>query len=312
MSYSLLHQAQEDESSMSAGPSVESEDELVEIKSEVVPVGAALVGAEHPALEERRHSMCARQHDGRLGSWGRLCIQGVEATRSSNVRVETVAMNRRAWRNVGDQELTQGRVVDAVDDAHSATPEPTGLVPLDRHDDRQFRPVLTTPALAGSPAPIEGLIDFDVARQQIASRVDRHSPQLGEHRPGRLVTPESELSLEGHRRDTVLARCEQPGGVEPDCQGCACPVKDSAGRDTGTRMARGALVAPVPVEPSRGSTVLASETVGPSKPPQVVKTVSVLREPRTELAKVCRVVLMGTRCDQHTETLPRNSQIYSG
>ena len=82
MSYSLLHQAEEDESSMSTGPPVEPEDELVEIKSQVVPVGAALVGAEHPALEERRHSMCARQHDGRLGSWGRLCIQGVLGRRT--------------------------------------------------------------------------------------------------------------------------------------------------------------------------------------------------------------------------------------
>ncbi len=153
MSYSLLHQAQEDESSMSTGPPVEPEDELVEIKSQVVPVGAALVGAEHPALEERRHSMCARQHDGRLGSWGRLCIQVVEATRGANVGVETVAVDRCAWRNVGDPKLTQGRLVDAVNDAHSATPEPTGLVSLDRHDNRQLRPVLTAPALAGSPPP---------------------------------------------------------------------------------------------------------------------------------------------------------------
>ncbi len=238
MSYSLLHQAQEDESSMSAGPPVEPEDELVEIESQVVPVGAALMGAEHPALEERRHSMCAGQDDGRLGSWGWLCIQVVEATRGANVGVETIAVDCRAWRNVGDQELTQGRVVDAVDDAHSATPEPTGLVSLDRHDDRQLRPVLTTPALAGSPPPIESLIDFDVACEQIASGVDRHGPELGEHRPSSLVAPKSELSLEGHRRDAVLTRGEQPGGVEPDCQGCARPVEDGAGRDTGTQMAR--------------------------------------------------------------------------
>ena len=114
------------------------------------------------------------------------------------------------------------------------------------------------------------------------------------------MAPESELSLESHRRDAVLTRGKQPGGVEPNCQGCARPVEDGAGRDTGTQMARRALVAPVPVEPTSRSAALADETAGPSKPPQVVKTVSVFGEPRTELAEVCWVVPVGTRCDQHT------------
>ena len=61
------------------------------------------------------------------------------------------------------------------------------------------------------------------------------------------MAPESELSLESHRRDAVLTRGKQPGGVEPNCQGCARPVEDGAGRDTGTEMARQALVAPDPL-----------------------------------------------------------------
>ena len=58
-----LEEAQEHEPAVATAPAVETKDEPVKVERDVVPAGAALVGAEHPALEERGDSVDPGQMD---------------------------------------------------------------------------------------------------------------------------------------------------------------------------------------------------------------------------------------------------------
>lgn len=171
------------------------------------------------------------QNDGCQGTRSRLSVQDVEASRGANVRVEPVAVDGRSRRDIVDEELTKGCVVHAVNDAHSTAPETAGLVAFDGHDDRQLSTVLPSSALSWGPPAIEGLVNFDVASQKLTARVDGGGPQLGQHHPGRLVAPNTELALQRHCRDPILTGGEQPRRVKPDGQWCASAVEDGAGRD---------------------------------------------------------------------------------
>ena len=90
-----------------------------------------------------------------------------------------------------------------------------------------------------------GVIDFDVAMQRLAGRVDHRAPQLVQQHPRRFVPPQPQLPLEQQGGHASLVGDGQIGRPEPDRQRRLRVVENRAGRQRDLVAARRALPSPM-------------------------------------------------------------------
>ena len=180
---------------MSAAASVEPEDKLVEVERHVVPPNAALMRAQHPALEKRGDPMDAGQDPGGLGAWGHGgdVLVGRVAQGSSVAR-PAVRVDGRAGLDVGIDECPQVAGVRAGQHTHPTAPEAGAGHTLNGYPYQDFRARGTT-TKSLSETPEEGLVHLDLARKAGAVLVGSCHAELGEHCPGGLVAVQIELAF---------------------------------------------------------------------------------------------------------------------
>src|SRR5665811_1902108 len=148
----------------------------------------------------------------------------------------------------------------------------------------------------------ERLIDLNIASEPVPARAHHHRAIAVQHRPCGLIRTEPHLALQLRRRDANLATGQVPRGREPHRQRRTCAMKDRARGRRDATVATSA--APPPVRrppPSASTTPRTHETVRPAKPVQVVKTLPVLIEPRTQLRVGTWIIT--TRSRRHTQIL---------
>ena len=85
------------------------------------------------------------------------------------------------------------------------------------------------------------VIDFHVAVQRLAGRVDHRAPQLVQQHPRRFVPSQAQLPLEQERRHAALVGHRQIGRPEPHRQRRLRVVENRAGRQRDLVSARRAL-----------------------------------------------------------------------
>jgi len=127
-------------------------------------------------------------------------------------------------------------------------------------------------------APV-GLIHLDDAIQPVAARANHGATQLMQHRPGGLVTAQTEDALQTQSADAVLLAGNLPHGAEPDRQGQVTVLKNGPCRD---RHLIPAVVAATPIPPDRQSI----STRAPGTNPPVRPT----QEPRKYSAQASSVL----------------------
>lgn len=137
----------------------------------------------------------------------------------------------------------------------------------------------------------EGLVDLDVAAEQVLRGAAHRGAQLVAHRPGGLIRPEPEQWLKRCGTDAVLRDGHQPGGLEPHRQRRAGVLEDRAGEYPDSLAAACARPASGRQSPALlAAAVRAAEAVGPPQPVQVVQACRVVREPGAHRGEVARVV----------------------
>src|SRR5712691_3512847 len=97
----LLEKPVEEEAALARTAAVEAEGELVEVEVELVRPGGALVGAEQPALEQRRDPVDAGHRDVRRVTAGGDAGLMVEKSRiaESAIALPVVGVDNRARRD---------------------------------------------------------------------------------------------------------------------------------------------------------------------------------------------------------------------
>src|ERR1019366_8893343 len=133
--------------------------------------------------------------------------------------LEAVGVYNRARRHVLPQEPDEGSAPEIRDDRHARAPGRTATL-LHRHHGESGLPA---PQLSASPqtslgTPNPGIVHFHFPVQRLSGQVDQGLPQLVQHHPCRLVTPQTQLALQEKRRDATFIGGHEVPRPEPDRQ----------------------------------------------------------------------------------------------
>src|SRR5262245_28497174 len=216
----LLEQPVEEQAALLRAAAVEPERELVEVVVELVWAGGALVGAEQPALEERRDAVGARHDDvGGVAAGGdaRLFVDEAGGCESA-VALPVVGVDDDSGRDCAGDEVRQDRRGTVWDTGEPDPAAGTAWARLDRdRDDRSIeeRAAAESARLGGAD---RGLVDFDLAREPVAARSHHRPAQLGQQRPGALVASQAERPLQPGCAHPVFGARQIPAGREPGRQ----------------------------------------------------------------------------------------------
>src|ERR1017187_1521362 len=200
-----------------------AKDEFIKISLELI-APYAVMGSEQPLLQVADGAVCQRHYGLRaflqLGSRG--LTPGHMAKTSllqSGEALEAVGVYDRARRHVLPQEPDEGSAPEIRDDRHARAPSRTATL-LHRHHGEGGLPA---PQLSASPqtslgTPNPGIVHFHFPAQRLSGQVDHGLPQLVQHYPCRLVTPQTKLALQEKRRDATFIRGHEVSRPEPNRQ----------------------------------------------------------------------------------------------
>ena len=267
-----LHEPLEEMRRGVARPAVEAELELAQVPLEVLARDRALVGAEHPPLEQGEHAVDGRQDDVRLQARAVHNLPNVGVARPLQVGVASPAVRADGGLKLQPPRHERGELgLGAVLDHREPHPPHAALGLLDGAGDDGLL-LGPAPALAVGRAADVGLVHLHLARQRGAARVHHAPAELLEPRPGGLVRAEAQLPLKLLRAQPLLARHHEVQGEEPDAQPLAGAVEGGARRDRVLVPATVALVDRPRHQGARAprAAAVADESLRPLLPRQVV------------------------------------------
>jgi hypothetical protein len=232
----------------------------------------ALVGAEQPPLQERRDPMDAR-HRYVSGIARRVeAVPVVEVAEFGERVVAGVAVGRHDAAEL-DQLLDhrQQAVGAGIDDRRKANATHTAAALLDRDQHRRLL-LGSTAVFAGCDAADVGLVNLDLASEPIAAGPDHRASELMQQRPGRLVAPEAEHTLERERAHPVLRAGRIPGRRKPGHKRQPRVGEDRPRRCRGAPVAGRAAQQTIAHPPARNATAgRADEAAHPAQPREIVE-----------------------------------------
>jgi hypothetical protein len=124
----------------------------------------------------------------------------------AGVSLPPVSDHDGARSDAGQDEAIEGRPAGVRDP--SEPDPPRSLAPaLDRHRDQGFLASLTT-VQARFVSADEGLVDLEIAAQQVAAGHDHRTAQLVQPRPGRLVAAQAEQLLDHRSFEHIRLRAQ--------------------------------------------------------------------------------------------------------
>lgn len=251
--------------------------------------------SQQPPLDQRRDPV----HAGKelvdvfsTGASGALAAPfvGVAELADAQIPVPAVGDHMRPGLDIVEKEPLQRGCRRISQRLHPHPPETVAAL-LDSNADEDLLPLgaaTRKPRLL--PADV-GLVHLHQARQSVSARTDQNLPQSMQHRPRRHVRADLQRPLQALGRHPVLARREQPARFEPHRQRGTTPIEQRSCRHRDPFPTRRALVAPVADAPStRVPAGRAHEAIGPPQPFQIIQTVGIGAEPRTELTRRPRIV----------------------
>jgi len=196
------------------------------------------VGSAQPRLQVAEHAVDAGQD---LTGAPRIALRArtmsIAHVAQRRVALPTVRHDRRAWRDVGLHEPSQGcprRV------RYHLEPYASGALAsnLDRSDHQRLVAQLAASAKVDLRAADIRLVHLDLVAQQIATWAHHCAPELVQERPCGLVPTDPELALELERRQSRRVRRDQVGGPEPLGQRRPGPMQYGASGHGGVASAR--------------------------------------------------------------------------
>src|SRR5712691_3383748 len=265
---------------------VEAEHKLVEVRRQMLALNA-VVSASEPGLEIAEGLMDTREDDqGALRVTApRLWAVPVAHADQRRVALPAIGEDDRPGLDVPLHEATQGggrRV------AHDLQPDPPRAAAADldgAHDQRALAELATTSK--SFLVTDKGLIDFNFVPQRLSLGPAHGPAQLMEHRPGRFVAPDPQLTLQLKRREARRMSRHQVGGPEPLRQWDPGSMQDGSCRHRGVPPARLAPPQQTPRQFERFSLLAprTTKSVRPSRLSQVCAARLLVDEAPLELAQ---------------------------
>jgi hypothetical protein len=179
-------------------------------------------------------------------------------------------------------------------DRHPSSSVPVRLLNLNGHAYNAFLPLARPPRSPGSAPPM--YVSSTSAVPVSRSRPGRTSTERSRCSIAHAVAyePISARPLQAQRRHAVLARGEQPAGLQPHRQRRSSAIEQRPGRHRRPLAAARALVPPIGHPPAAGmATARTHEALGPAQPVQTVEPVLVGPEPGPELPGRTRIMHTG-------------------
>jgi hypothetical protein len=211
-------------------PTIEAKHILVQIAPEVLLLKTALECPQDQPLDQGYDQVRSRQNAMLVGcSRHKYRLMGVAGGSQLGIPTPAIGLDMATRSNVGLDKRRQVTDPAAVDGLQAKPPQ---LAPfaLNGNGDRAFVSSPTAWLATALPAQVK-LIDFNMAREPLASLADRATAQLLQPTPGGLVASQPEQVLQVDGVDPGLAGGEPPQGLEPVPQRLLGAVQDRAGGD---------------------------------------------------------------------------------
>jgi len=190
---------------------------------------STLVCAQEPTFQQRRHPMHSGQHGVRVlaASSNNPLPMDVACGVEAHVRRKAVGDHHAAGSNalLGERGEAVGQVV--ADDRQPDSAGPLSIHLNGNGDGGLLADVTTSPARFD--ASHKRFVDFDLARELIATRAHHRSPQFVEPHPGGLIATEPQDPLQPQGTGAILLSDHPPHHLKPQTQGLAGPVEDGPG-----------------------------------------------------------------------------------
>jgi len=218
---SLLEEAEEDLADETRLPSVEAECEFIEVRLKMPMLDTTMMSPDKPALEESDDAVHIGQQASRPGMIGANHLSAVTIPLGPELLVTTppvrddltAGLHRffNEWDQCLGSEVLNLAQTDAAD-----------LLASDLHRDGKSRFRSAFPPYATRfNTPEKRIVDLNNAAQSLPASSNHGTTKLVQPRPGSLVTPESEKTLQALGAPTRLLSADPPDGQEPLAQGLA-------------------------------------------------------------------------------------------
>ena len=231
---------------MSSAPTVEAEDEFIEVRLEVL-AAQPVIDAQGPDFEVGEDPVNPWEHD--VGGHLADDVGIVGDAGGAGVPGPAIGFGGGAGGEIGGKKGMEagGRVIGDLAETDAAGTK-AAVLDLDGADDQHFA-LMAAPATARdrivfTAAGDFGFIDLDQSGKRAAARSEHAAAQLGADQPRRLVGAETELALQLQSRDAVGVGRHQISGPEPGGQRQLGVMHDGSGGDRGLATAAGALIGP--------------------------------------------------------------------
>jgi hypothetical protein len=268
---SLLNQPVEQFATVLAGPTIESERELVKVIIEMLKTYSPLMSTQQPPFEKRSHAMDAREQI----RWRFLATckkrdpMAVSSLANAFIAEPCVCVHyaTRLYRFFDEGlQAVGGRIRNP---AHS-NPSDSSLPNLfDRNHD-QGSLFQIPPTLAFNTRSPVRFVDLDVPRQSFSPRANHRPTELVEPSPGGSVGRQAQYALQSQSTGTSFLTGYPPNGSEPRGQRHTGILKDAASGHRGLPSAGRALKEACPDWPRLAVTAFrAFEAIGPPQPVEV-------------------------------------------
>ena len=240
-SHGLLNQSIEEFGPAAGLASVESERELVEVIIQMLAGDSTLVGAQQPPLQQGRHTVHARQQD--------RSRFATSADHPGSVQISERVQSFVALPSVcdhggpgHDRFLHESMETARRSIRHPTQPDTPDAfsVRLGRH----YNQGLVSQVPAASPglyATHIGFIYFDLTGKAVTAGPHHRATELVQPSPSRLVTAQSQATLQAQGTDTDLLVRHIPHGSEPRNERSVCPLEDRPNRRRGVPMTASTL-----------------------------------------------------------------------
>ncbi len=282
----LLHEPPEEQPAAARSAPVEAEGELLEVGLEVIGGHGALMGAQHPPLEQAGDTMDARHQDVSVfvGCAQDRLLVWVAAMGQAVVGRPAIGEHRASGKHDVRDERQQvcGRGIG--DMTHPHAPQTSRPLDLDGND-YEVLDRATPTFSARFRTSEESLVNFHLARESIALHANHCDAEALQHDPSDAVA-DTERALQGLGRQAVLRRREVPARFEPRRERRACLVEDRAcghGRLMATRGAHQPASALAPRMRRELLARRADKSVPPAQPLQVLQARPLVGESTHEL-----------------------------